>query len=284
MDALESLKQELPLDALLDSWTGEAGLFLSVNNTKFRTGDGNTELGKPSLLLVLGVKDGALEKILGQQLNEWQEPARTVKVNNQDVPLRVYDKLDVPEEISRLDVVPSIGQSGKYLVLSLSFKDSTAVEALNRNATTRTGLMGGTADWAALLEQSQSRLNVPNSNFIFFVAPNYRAELAKWEKLKLWNDVPPGFANALKALAGSEQDKGMHATVQARANGVLFKARVQGSTSKQTFARVKTTTQAFVVELIPQVAMLAEEQWSKLDLPGTTPPSPEPETPESADD
>jgi len=278
-DAWQSLKTEVPMDVLLQSWTGELGLFLSVNSTKFRASDGKTELGKPGLLLVLGVKDGALGKALGEQLKDLQEPARTAKITNMDVPLRVYDKLELPEEIEKLGLVPSICQSGNYLVLALSFSETAASSALVRNAT---GKMGGTAHWAGLLEQNPTRLTVPKSNFVFYLSPTYRTELAKWRKLALWKDVPAGLQSALAALAGSQGDGGLLATVEARGNGVLFKGNVNGQTSSQSFARVKNATRVFVAELVPQLAKLAHGQWSKLDMPATPKPAPSPEPPESS--
>ncbi len=280
-DAWQSLKTEVPMDVLLQSWTGEVGLFLSVNSTKFRASDGKTELGKPGLLLVLGVKNGALEKVLGEQLKDLQEPARTAKINNVDVPLRVYDKLDLPEEIEKLGLVPSICQSRNYLVLALSFSETAASSALARNAT---GKMGGTAHWAGLLGQNPTRLTVPKSNFVFYLSPTYRTELAKWRKLGLWQDVPAGLQTALAALAGSQGDGGLLATVEARGNGVLFKGNVNGQTSSQSFARVKNATRAFVAELVPHLAKLAHGQWSKLDLPKKPTPAPAPETPETSGD
>ena len=281
-DAWRSLKTEVPMDTLLQSWTGEVGLFLSVNSTKFRASDGKTELGKPGLLLVLGVKDGALEKVLGQQLTQWQEPSRKAKINNQDVLLRVYDKVELPEEISRLDWVPSICQSANYLVLSFSFSDVAASSALNRHVAAPAGMMGGTGDWAALLGQNAGSMSVPKANLIIFLSPGFRTELAKWKQLKLWEDVPSGLASALTSLAGSKEDKGLLATVQVRNNGVLFKGYVMGQTSKLTFARVKNATRVFVAELIPQLAKLTHGQWSKLDLPRKPAPAstPSPETPE----
>ena len=278
-DAWQSLKTEVPMDVLLQSWTGELGLFLSVNSTKFRASDGKTELGKPGLLLVLGVKDGALGKALGEQLKDLQEPARTAKITNMDVPLRVYDKLELPEEIEKLGLVPSICQSGNYLVLALSFSETAASSALVRNATEK---MGGTAHWAGLLEQNPTRLTVPKSNFVFYLSPTYRTELAKWRKLALWKDVPAGLQSALAALAGSQGDGGLLATVEARGNGVLFKGNVNGQTSSQSFARVKNATRVFVAELVPQLAKLAHGQWSKLDMPATPKPAPSPEPPESS--
>ncbi|MBC8324512.1 MAG: DUF4339 domain-containing protein [Verrucomicrobia subdivision 3 bacterium] len=278
-DAWQSLKIEVPMDVLLKSWTGEAGLFLSVNNTKFRASDGKTELGKPGLLLVLGVKDGALGKVLGEQLKDLQEPARTAKIKNVDVPLRVYEKLELPEEIEKLDLVPSICQSGNYLVLALSFSETAASSALVRNAT---GKMGGTTHWAGLLGQNPTRLTVPLSNFVFYLSPTYRTELAKWQKLALWQDVPPSLQSALAALAGSQGSGGLLATVDVRGNGVLFKGNVNGQTASQSFARVKTVTRIFVAELVPQLAKLAHGQWSKLDMPTKPKPTPAPEPPESS--
>ncbi len=284
-DAWQSLKKELPMDALMQSWTGEVGLFLSVNSTEFRANNvGRTVLGKPSLMLVLGVKDGALEKVLGEQLKDLQEPARTADINRKKVPLRVYEKLELPEEISRLDWVPSICQSANYLALSFSFSDVAASSALNRHVTAPAGIMGGTGDWAALLGQNAGSMSVSKANLIFFLAPGFSTELAKWKQLKLWEDVPSGLASALTSLAGSKEDKGLLATVQVRNNGVLFKGQVMGQTSKLTFARVKNVTRVFVAELVPQLAKLTHGQWSKLDLPtkAAPAPTPAPETPESS--
>ncbi|MBT5847265.1 MAG: DUF4339 domain-containing protein [Verrucomicrobiales bacterium] len=284
-DAWQSLKQELPMDTLMQSWTGEMGLFLSVNSTQFRANNAErSELGKPSLMLVLGVKDGALEKALGEQLKDLQEPVRTETIKNVGVPLRVYDKLELPDEIKKLDVVPSICQSVNYLVLSFSFSDVAASRALNRHVAAPAGMMGGTGDWAALLGQNAGSMSVPKANLIFFLAAGFSTELAKWKQLKLWEDVPSGLASALTSLAGSKEDKGLLATVQVRNNGVLFKGHVMGQTSKLTFARVKNVTRVFVAELVPQLAKLTHGQWSKLDLPtkSAPAPTPAPETPESS--
>ncbi|MDC0050901.1 DUF4339 domain-containing protein [Verrucomicrobia bacterium] len=284
-DAWQSLKQELPMDTLMQSWTGEVGLFLSVNSTQFRANNAErSELGKPSLMLVLGVKDGALEKALGEQLKDLQEPVRTETIKNVGVPLRVYDKLELPDEIKKLDVVPSICQSVNYLVLSFSFSDVAASRALNRHVAAPAGMMGGTGDWAALLGQNAGSMSVPKANLIFFLAAGFSTELAKWKQLKLWEDVPSGLASALTSLAGSKEDKGLLATVQVRNNGVLFKGHVMGQTSKLTFARVKNVTRVFVAELVPQLAKLTHGQWSKLDLPtkSAPAPTPAPETPESS--
>ena len=286
-NAWQSLKQELPKDTLMQSWTGEMGLFLSVNSTQFRANNAErSELGKPSLMLVLGVKDGALEKVLGEQLKDLQEPARTADINRKNVPLRVYEKLELPEEISRLDCVPSICQSANYLVMSLSFSDVAASNALNRHIATQAGMMGGTSDWAALLGQNTGSMNVPKANLIFFLAPRFSTELAKWKQLKLWEDVPSSLASALTSLAGSKEDKGLLATVQVRSNGVLFKGHVMGQTSRLTFTWIKNATRVFVAELIPQLAKLTHGQWSKLDLPIKLAPAPTPvpETPESSDE
>jgi hypothetical protein len=106
--------------------------------------------------------------------------------------------------------------------------------------------------------------------------------LAKWRKLALWKDVPAGLQSALAALAGSQGDGGLLATVEARGNGVLFKGNVNGQTSSQSFARVKNATRVFVAELVPQLAKLAHGQWSKLDMPATPKPAPSPEPPESS--
>jgi hypothetical protein len=284
-DAWQSLKQELPMDTLMQSWTGEVGLFLSVNSTQFRANNAErSELGKPSLMLVLGVKDGALEKALGEQLKDLQEPARTETIKNVAVPLRVYDKLELPDEINKLDMVPSICQSANYLVLSFSFSDVAASSALNRHVAAPAGMMGGTGDWAALLGQNAGSMSVPKANLIFFLAAGFSTELAKWKQLKLWEDVPSGLASALTSLAGSKEGKGLLATVQVRNNGVLFKGHVMGQTSKLTFARVKNVTRVFVAELVPQLAKLTHGQWSKLDLPtkAAPAPTPAPETPESS--
>ncbi|MBT5322682.1 MAG: DUF4339 domain-containing protein [Verrucomicrobiales bacterium] len=284
-DAWQSLKQELPMDTLMQSWTGEMGLFLSVNSTQFRANNAErSELGKPSLMLVLGVKDGALEKALGEQLKDLQEPVRTETIKNVGVPLRVYDKLELPDEIKKLDVVPSICQSANYLVLSFSFSDVAASRALNRHVAAPAGMMGGTGDWAALLGQNAGSMSVPKANLIFFLAAGFSTELAKWKQLKLWEDVPSGLASALTSLAGSKEDKGLLATVQVRSNGVLFKGHVMGQTSRLTFTRMKNATRVFVAELVPQLAKLTHGQWSKLDLPtkSAPAPTPAPETPESS--
>jgi hypothetical protein len=107
-------------------------------------------------------------------------------------------------------VVPSICQSGNYLVLALSFSETAASSALIRNAT---GKMGGTAHWAGLLGENPTRLTVPKSNFVFYLSPKFRTELAKWRKLALWKDVPPSLQTALAALAGSQRDGGLLASV-----------------------------------------------------------------------
>ena len=274
------------MDTLLNSWTGEFGLFVTVNRAKFRAGNAEkTELGKPGILLILGVKDNKLEQLLGQQLKELQEPEQMADVSSKKVPIRVYEKIiGLPDEISRLDLIPSICQAGNYLVLSVAFNDEAGVSALNRYAsrTPAVGLMAGSKNWAELSSQSSSSISVPKANLALFLSPAFGDELAKWQKLDLWQNIDPGLQKTLVSLAGSKQDGGMLAFTHVLPNGVVFKSYVNGDSSDGSFQRVKEATHAFLAALVPQLATLAYEHWSKLEVPPMPKlkPVPQPETPE----
>ena len=278
-EAWKAIKGELPMNTLLNSWTGEFGVFVTVNQTKFRAGNfEKTELGKPGILLILGVKDNKLEQLLGQQLKEWQEPEQLANVSSKKVPIRVYEKIGLPDEISRLVLIPSICQAGNYLVLSIAFNDEASVSALNRHAsaTPAAGLMTGSSNWAGLSGQSSSSISVPKANLALFLSPAFRDELAKWQKLDFWKDMDPGLRKALVSLAGSKQDGGMLAFTHVLPDGVLFKSYVHGNDSGGSFHRVKQVTRTMVAGLVPQLAKFAHKHWSVLEMPSEAKPKPEP--------
>ena len=281
-EAWKSIKDELPMDALLNSWTGEFGLFVTVNRTKFRAGNAEkTELGKPGILLILGVKDNKLEQLLGQQLKELQEPEQMADVSSKKVPIRVYEKIiGLPDEISRLDLIPSICQAGNYLVLSVAFNDEAGVSALNRYAsrTPAVGLMAGSKNWAELSSQSSSSISVPKANLALFLSPAFGDELAKWQKLDFWQDIDPGLKKTMMSLAGSKQDGGMLAFTHVLPEGVLFKCYVHGEDSGGSFQRVKQVTRTLIADLVPQLAKFAHKYWAGLEMPSGAKPKPEPET------
>ena len=65
-DAWQTLKNEVPIEQLQQSWNGEIGLYLTLSREeKFRvSNEAGTVLRKPGLMLVLGVKDDLLNKTL----------------------------------------------------------------------------------------------------------------------------------------------------------------------------------------------------------------------------
>jgi len=278
-DAWQTLKSEVPIEQLQQSWNGEVGLYLTLSSEKFRVSNAaRTELGKPGLMLVLGVKDDLLNKTLTQQLIKWQDPERTVNINGKSVQLKVYEKPDLPEEVGKLGLIPSICQAGNYLVLSIAFNDEASVSALNRHAsaTPAAGLMTGSSNWAGLSGQSSSSISVPKANLALFLSPAFRDELAKWQKLDFWKDIDPGLRKALVSLAGSKQDGGMLAFTHVLPDGVLFKSYVHGNDSGGSFHRVKQVTRTMVAGLVPQLAKFAHKHWSVLEMPTEAKPKPEP--------
>ena len=285
-DAWQTLKNEVPIEQLQQSWNGEIGLYLTLSREeKFRvSNEAGTVLRKPGLMLVLGVKDDLLNKTLTKQLIKWQDPERTVNINGKSVQLKVYEKPDLPEEVGKLDLIPSICQAGNYFVLFIAFDDAACVSALNRNAsvTPAAGLMTGTGSWAGLSGQTAGSLSVPKENLALFLSPVFRDELEKWQKLDLWQDIDPGLQKTLVKLAGSKQDGGILAFTHVLPNGVLFKSIVHGDSSGGSFQRVKQATRIFLADLVPQLAKLAHEHWSKLTVPPMPKPKPvpQPETPE----
>ncbi len=284
-DAWQTLKSEVPIAQLQQSWNGEVGLYVTLSSEKFRVSNEEvTVLGKPGIMLVLGVKDDLLNKTLTKQLIKWQDPERTVSIKKKSVQLKVYEKPDLPEEVDKLDLIPSICQAGNYLVLSIAFDAAVCVSALNRDAsaTPTAGLMAGTGSWAGLSGQTAGSLSVPKENLALFLSPAFGDELAKWKKLDLWQDVDPGLKKSLMSLAGSKQDGGMLAFAHVLPNGVLFKSTVHGDSSGGSFQRVKWATRTFLADLVPQLATLAHKQWSKLEIPSMPKPKPVPqlETPE----
>ncbi len=285
LDAWQTLKSEVPIEQLQQSWNGEAGLYVTLSSEKFRVSNAaRTELRKPGLMLVLGVKDDLLNKMLTKQLIKWQNPERQVNINGKNIQLKVYEKPDLPEEVDKLDLIPSICQAGNYLVLSIAFDDAVCVSALNRNAsvTPTAGLMTGTGSWAGLSGQTAGSLSVPKENLALFLSPVFRDELEKWQKLDLWQDIDPEWQKTLVRLAGSKQDGGMLAFAHVLPNGVLFKSYVNGDSSDGSFQRVKEATHTFLADLVPQLATLSHEHWSKLTVPPMPKPKPvpQPETPE----
>ena len=279
--AWQTLKSEVPIAQLQQSWNGEVGLYLTLSSEKFRVSNAaRTELGKPGLMLVLGVKDSQMEKTLTQQLSKWQEPERQVTVNKKNVQLKVYEKPEMAAELDKLDLIPSICLAGNYLVLSIAFNDEAGVSALNRHAsrTPAAGLMSGSNNWAGLSGQSSSSISVPKANLALFLSPTFRDELAKWQKLDLWKDIDPGVQRTLVSLAGSKQDGGMLAFTHVLPEGVLFKSHVHGNSAGGSFQRVKQLTRTFVAGLVPQLATLAHEHWPKLEVPPMPKPKPVPQT------
>jgi len=284
-DAWQTLKSEVPIAQLQQSWNGEVGLYLTLSSEKFRVSNAaRTELRKPGLMLVLGVKDDLLEKTLTGQLIKWQDPERPVNINGKKIQLKVYEKPEMSAEVDKLDLIPSICQAGNYLVLSIAFDAAVCVSALNRHAsvTPAAGLMTGTGSWAGLSGQTAGSLSVPKENLALFLSPVFRDELEKWQKLDLWQDIDPGLQKTLVRLAGSKQDGGILAFAHVLPNGVLFKSHVNGDSSDGSFQRVKEATHTFLADLVPQLATLAHEHWSKLTVPPMPKPKPvpQPETPE----
>jgi hypothetical protein len=280
-DAWQTLKSEVPIEQLQQSWNGEAGLYLTLSSEKFRVSNAaRTELGKPGLMLVLGVKDGQIEKILAQQLIEYQEPVRQVTVNKKNVQLKVYEKPEMTAELDKLDLIPSICLAGNYLVLSIAFDAAAGEAALNREAskTPAAGLMSGSKSWAELSNQNLSSIRVPAANLALFLSPVFRDELAKWQKLDFWKDIDPGLQKTLASLAGSKQDGGVLAFTQVLPDGVLFKSYVHGDDSGGSFQRVKQVARTMVADLVPQLAKFAYTHWSVLEMPSEIKPKPEPET------
>jgi len=278
-DAWQTLKSEVPIEQLQQSWNGEVGLYLTLSSEKFRVSNAaRTELGKPGLMLVLGVKDDLLNKTLTQQLIKWQDPERTVNINGKSVQLKVYEKPDLPEEVGKLGLIPSICQAGNYLVLSIAFDAAAGEAALNREAsrTPAAGLMSGSKSWAGLSGQSSSSISVPKANLALFLSPAFRDGLAKWQKLDFWKDIDPGLRKALVSLAGSKQDGGMLAFTHVLPDGVLFKSYVHGNDSGGSFHRVKQVTRTMVAGLVPQLAKFAHKHWSVLEMPTEAKPKPEP--------
>jgi len=123
---------------------------------------------------------------------------------------------------------------------------------------------------------------VPKENLALFLSPVFRDELEKWQKLDLWQDIDPEWQKTLVRLAGSKQDGGMLAFAHVLPNGVLFKSYVNGDSSDGSFQRVKEATHTFLADLVPQLATLSHEHWSKLTVPPMPKPKPvpQPETPE----
>jgi hypothetical protein len=286
-DAWRSLKTEVPMDTLLQSWTGEVGLYLTMSAGR----NASANLRAPGLMLVLGVKDGQLKKTLGQQLKEGEwtigsVPPIPVQLDKRGfentASQQVYQSLKLPDAVKSLELIPTICQSGNYLVLSLG--GTPASKFFEQAAAIPAGNISPPGQWVSLTHASADNVPAPTANLIFFLAPGFSTELAKWKQLTLWEDVPSGLASALTSLAGSKEEKGLLATVQVRNNGVLFKGHVMGQTSKLTFTQMKNATRVFVAELIPQLAKLTHGQWSKLDLPtkAAPTPTPAPETPESS--
>jgi hypothetical protein len=278
-DAWQALESEVPMAQLQQSWNGEVGLYVTLSKEKFRVSNAaRTELGRPGLMLVLGVKDAQLEEMLTQQLSKWQEPERQVQVNKKNVQLKVYEKPDLPEEVGKLDLIPSICQAQNYLIFSIATRDNAVVSALNRNMSTTAGLMTGSDKWARLSSQSADSLSVPRENLALFLSPTFRDELAKWQKLDLWQDIDPGLQKTLVSLAGSKQDGGMLAFAHVLPDGVLFKSYIHGDDSGGSFQRVKELTRTMVADLVPQLAKFAHKHWSGLEMPSEAEPKPETET------
>ena len=275
-DAWTALKEQVPIEQLQQSWNGEVGLYLTLSPEKFRVNNAeNTELKSPGLLLVLGVTDDGLEKTLSKQLTKWQKPVRTVEIwrdrrsTKEMAQLWVHKKLQLPDELIDLELIPSFCQARNYLVLSISIQSEKGgpIAALRQHASIAQGTIAGTASWAALSSQVATSMKIPMANLALFVAPEIRGEWAKWQKLSFFEDIDPSFRNTLMTLVGSKNDGGMLAFIRVLPNGILFKGHVQGEDSRQSFQHVKQAARAFVAELVPQLATLAHQQWSKLELP-----------------
>ena len=166
------------------------------------------------------------------------------------------------------------------MVLSIAFDDAVCVSALNRHAsvTPTVGLMTGTGSWAELSGQSAGSSSVPKENLALFLSPVFRDELAKWQKLDLWQDIDSGLQKTLVSLAGSKQDGGMLAFTHVLPEGVLFKSHVHGNSAGGSFQRVKQVTRTLVADLVPQLAKFAHKHWAKLEMPAEAKPKTEPET------
>ena len=286
-DAWAALKEPVPIEQLQQSWSGEVGLYLTLSPEKFRVNSAeNTELKSPGLILVLGVKDDGLEKTLSKQLTKWQKPVRTEKISSKEMAqLWVHNKLQLPDELSQLELIPQFCQARNYLVLSISIQSEKVgpVASLRQHASTAQGTIAGTASWAALSGQVATSMKIPMANLALFVAPEIRDEWAKWQKLGFFEDIDPSFRDTLMTLVGSENDGGVLAFLHVLPNGILFLGHVQGQDSRQSFQQVKQAARAFFAELTPQLAVLAHQQWSKLELPAKPAPKPvpKPETSEN---
>jgi len=126
-------------------------------------------------------------------------------------------------------------------------------------------------------------MKIPMANLALFVAPEIRAEWTKWQKLGFFEDIDPSFRDTMMTLVGSENNGGVLAFLRVLPNGILFRGHVQGQDSRQSFQQVKQAARAFFAELTPQLAVLAHQQWSKLELPAKPAPKPvpKPETSEN---
>ena len=285
-DAWQKLKSEVPIAQLQQSWNGEVGLYVTLSREKFRVSNAaRTELRRPGFMLVLGVKDDQMEKTLTQQLSKWQEPERQKQINGKEIPLKVYEKPEMPSQLEKLDLIPSICQAGNYLVLSTAFTDAAGTSALNRYAsrTPALALMAGSKNWAELSSQSSSSISVPKANLALFLSPAFGDELAKWQKLDFWQDIDPGLKKTMMSLAGSKQDGGMLAFTHVLPEGVLFNGYVHGKDSGGSFKRVKQLTRTLVADLVPQLAKFAHKHWSGLEMPIQEKPKPKSETEKPSD-
>ena len=267
-DAWQALESEVPIEQLRQSWNGEVGLYVTLSTEKFRASNATrTELGKPGLMLVLGVKDGEIEKVLSQQLSKWQEPERQVQINKKPVQLKVYEKPEMSGQLDKLELIPSICHAGNYLVLSIGARDNMGESALNRNVSTSARMMKGSKNWAELSSQSSSNISVPKANLALFLSPEFRGELEKWQKLDFWKDIDPELQKTLMSLAGSKQDGGVLAFTHVLPDGVLFKSYVHGNDSERSFQRVKQLTRTMLAELVPELVKFAHKHWSGLEMP-----------------
>ena len=186
--------------------------------------------------------------------------------------------------MKQLELIPTICQSGNYVVLSLGA--TPAFNACKQAATIPEGMISAPSQWTSLTGQSADSVSVPKTNLVFFLSQEFAWELAKWKNLDFWDDIDPGMRKVLTDLVNSKKDGSLLATVNVRPDGVLFRGLVNGRfVDSKSFQAVKVATRIIAAELVPQLAKLAHQQWSKLELPAKPEPkpTPKPETPEDTE-
>ncbi len=284
--ALTKLKTDwegkLPLQKLAASWSGEAALFVTMEDATQNISTlagGTVSINRPGFLLAMKLNNEDLTKWLMKHLEGLKPGFEEFKTGNKGrvtVNLRTYPSLTLSPSLKGINMAPVLLSHGNRLIIASNdslAKSTASVLAIN-------GAITPSKEFSTLKAggpQNTRALSL-KSDLIWFMSGRFGQNLAKYRQTDFWKTLDPAIAGVLDGVASASPHGSALGEVRGVENGLIHDCRVKAANSDQARQITQEFSLQAVKAFLPRLAALVQQHVATIKAPAATPPTPAPNT------